>query len=267
MLAATADTSVERIALLSDTHISANPLTALLGKEKSGHLRDIVDGVLELRRTPTRVIVNGDCAFGAGHRSDYAKFFKLLAPLRREGLPIHLAMGNHDDRANFRDALNADTPTLVGDRQVSMVPGRHADLYLLDSLDVTNSEPGRLGEAQLTWLASQLDARPTRPAVIFAHHPPTRIRDEKNVLEILSPRRQVKAMFYGHTHNYHVQKHRPDGLHLINLPPTSYVFNSARPTGWVDLQLHDRGAMVGLISLDPTHPQHAEKHELPWRAS
>jgi 3',5'-cyclic-AMP phosphodiesterase len=257
---------VERVALLSDTHISANPLVALVGKAKAGNLRRIVRNVLELPTKPACVVVNGDCAFGAGHRSDYARFFKLLNPFQEAGLAVHMAMGNHDDRDNFWHALPDDArATSVRDRQVSLVPLQLADLYLLDSLDVTNKEPGRLGEAQLKWLAASLDARRHRPAVVFAHHPPTRIRDQRNVLEVLSPRRQVKAMFYGHTHNWSVTRHRGDGLHLINLPPTSYVFDDTRPVGWVDLQLTARSATVGLVSLDPTHPQHAETHELRWR--
>ena len=40
------------------------------------------------------------------------------------------------------------------------------------------------------------------------------------------------AYIYGHTHNWKVESDT-SGIHLINLPPVSYVFREGEPSGWV----------------------------------
>ena len=254
-----------RIILLSDTHIGGGSLANVLHRHCVPNLRQVVDAIRELPTRPARVLVNGDCAYYVGGREDYRQLLDLLQPIREIDVPVHLALGNHDNRVNFRMALPSIASPLL-DRQITVIEEPHADLYLLDSLHVTNDDTGRLGETQLDWLARHLDARPDRAAIVFAHHPAESLDDRQNILEILSPRHQVKAFFFGHTHDWSVTRDRGDGLHLVNLPPTSYVFHSDRPLGWVDLQLTSSGAKLGLVSLDPTHPQHAEQHELTWRS-
>ena len=82
---------------------------------------------------------------------------------------------------------------------------------------------------------------------------------------MIRPRKQVKAYIFGHTHNYSVKKDY-SGIHLINLPPSAYVFKEGEPTGWIHATLQRRGIRLELRCLDPKHPKHAEVHELKWRA-
>jgi 3',5'-cyclic AMP phosphodiesterase CpdA len=145
-----------------------------------------------------------------------------------------------------------------------------ANLFLLDSLDQTNHTPGVLGEAQIRWLGEALDARKGKPALVFVHHQPddrpnpSGLTDTKPLLDTLLPRRQVKALFYGHTHVWDVGKR--DDLHCINLPAVAYVFIPGQPSGWVDAHLKDNGISLELRCIDPSHPKHGEKVDLTWRA-
>jgi hypothetical protein len=181
---------------------------------------------------------------------------------------VYLQLGNHDNRQNFWKAIPA-TDQIVENRHVAIVKTPRANFFLLDSLDVVNQASGLCGPAQLHWLAGALDAHADKPAITMVHHQPdTRpdpggLVDTQALLDILTPRRQVKAHVFGHTHNWKVTAQ--DGLHLINLPPVGYVFTKGHPNGWVDLQLEkDRGRLT-LHTLDPHHAQAGQQRELTWR--
>jgi hypothetical protein len=90
------------------------------------------------------------------------------------------------------------------------------------------------------------------------------LRDTIPLLKILLPRKHVKAYFFGHTHQYtHKQI---DGLHLVNLPSTAWIFMKGQPLGWTDMHLEKNGAKLQLHCLDPKHPLHKDKLDLEWRA-
>jgi len=77
---------------------------------------------------------------------------------------------------------------------------------------------------------------------------------------------QVKAFIYGHTHTWQVET-SVTGVHLINLPPTGYVFQEGRPSGWVRLTLAKNGAELELRCQDRQHPDHGQIKKLEWRAA
>ncbi|HEX7652393.1 MAG TPA: metallophosphoesterase, partial [Verrucomicrobiae bacterium] len=159
----------------------------------------------------------------------------------------------------------------VPDKQVSWLPGELADWYLLDSLEVAAKASGEIGAAQLAWLGQALDSRPQKPAVVMVHHNPlftptgSGLIDTAALMEVLAPRRQVKVLIFGHTHDWHVGVHE-SGIHLVNLPPTSYPFKEGRPNGWVRATLKPQVLEVELRALDHHHPEHGQKQVLMWRA-
>jgi 3',5'-cyclic AMP phosphodiesterase CpdA len=260
-------------ALLSDTHIAADRAKVNREVAMAAHLEAVVRDVLAQSRRPSGALINGDLALNTGEAADYATFTDLIAPLRAAQIPLHLALGNHDNRERFWAALRDDAAAKrpVVDRQVAFVPAARANWFILDTLDKTNSTPGLLGEAQLAWLARELDAHADKPALVVTHHNPTldpakvSIIDEAALYAVLRPRRQVKAHFFGHSHVWSVV---PDesGLHRVNLPAVAYVFEATQPSGWISAQLAPRGMTLQLRCVDPSHRLHGETKELTWRA-
>ncbi len=260
-------------AFFSDTHIAADAAVKNSGVNMADHLAACVRELAAWPVKPAAVIVNGDLAFKNGQPEDYATFGRLIAPVRALA-PLHLSLGNHDEREHFWSAFPQDAVKLqsVPQKQATVFASERANWFLLDSLEFTLSTPGELGAAQLDWLAAELAVRPDKPAIIVAHHNlethgmVAGIKDSAALAELFARHRQVKAFIFGHTHNWNVTRHT-SGVQLINLPPTGYVFEQGRPSGWVRCTLTREGAEFELRSLDEKHPEHAQVKKLSWRAN
>src|SRR4051794_16068053 len=98
-------TDPHRFALLSDLHIAADPAVVARGVNMSNTLKQAWGGVLALEPRPAAVIVDGDLAYLKGLGEDYATVVGQLKPLREGGMPVHLTLGNHDDRVRFWEAI------------------------------------------------------------------------------------------------------------------------------------------------------------------
>ena len=273
--AAESDADPDLWALLSDTHIAADRTTVMRDVNMTDHLEAAVKGVSKLASRPAGVFVNGDCAVLKGLAEDYATFSALITPLREAGLPLHLTLGNHDDREVFWTSLKNSRPAAppLASKHVSIVEGARANWFLLDSLHEVNKTPGTLGDEQRAWLTKALDANATKPALVMVHHNPvtpmpekkTGLTDAEELLAVLLPRRHVKALFFGHTHTWRFAAQ--DGLHLVNLPAVAYPFAATEVTGWVDAKLSEKGASLTLHAHDTQHAAHGKTTELAWRAA
>jgi hypothetical protein len=104
-----------------------------------------------------------------------------------------------------------------------------------------------------------------------AHHYPAKtstndngMEDGEAFLKVIAPRRQVKGYFFGHSHAWSVRQ-REDGLQLVNLPATAWLFTVGPPRGFVDAHLRSNGCDLTLHCLDRKDKRHGEKHTLVWR--
>lgn len=266
-----ASTDPHRLALLSDVHIAADRSAHERGVTMYDHLEHVVAEVAKLDPKPAAAFINGDCAYHLGMTADYQTLVSLLQPLRQRGFPLHLEMGNHDNRENLWKTIpNSEAHVEpLEQRQVMILKYPQANFFLLDSLDKTNHTPGTLGKQQLDWLAGALDERKGKPAIVMVHHNPNHglgasgLTDTKALFDTLLPRRQVKALFYGHTHEWTITKQ--EDLHCVNLPAVAYVFMPGQPSGWVDAHLKENGISLELRCIDRSHPKHGEKVSLTWR--
>jgi 3',5'-cyclic AMP phosphodiesterase CpdA len=273
LLAASRKSDPHTWALFSDTHIAADPAKVARETNMTDHFVAAAKEVLSLPQRPAGVLVCGDLAYNSGETGDYRQFTKLLEPLRAGGLPLHLALGNHDHRERFWAALpSADArQRAVADKHVALLKTPRLNWFILDSLEVTLQTPGLLGAAQLEWLARALDANRRKPAAVFVHHNPgteaniNGVKDTQALLDVIRPRRQVKVWIFGHTH---VWRHKTDesGLHLVNLPPVAYVFRAGDPAGWVKANVRPDGMKLELRCLDSAHQDHGQVVDLKWRA-
>lgn len=259
-------------ALFSDIHIAADTASVQRGVNVAEHLKSVSDELLALTEQPAALFITGDCALNSGEKEDYATVTKLLEPIRTQQMPIHLLLGNHDNREHFwgvlQDEKAAKRPLV--DKQAAIVRTPRANWFLLDSLEKTLSTPGYLGQEQLDWLGSALDKNADKPALILIHHNPgvegnLGLKDTTALLDVIRPRKQVKAYIYGHTHTWKIEQDS-SGIHLINLPPVAYVFQEGNPSGWVHAIVEDKKMNLELRCIDRTHKAHGQKVELAWRS-
>ena len=266
-----------RVALLADTHISADPNLVYPGTKWPGSpvkegehesvhiakcLVEAAKSVIALNPRPAHLIINGDCALSRGKEAEYKQFFRLVEPIRAAGITIHVTIGNHDNRDNLWKLLPFLKKEHMG-VQAGVIELPHANLVLLDS------GKGALGEKQLDWLAKALDERADKPALVFGHYNPypnrgvrpiNGLRDGASLLKLLAERKHARAYLYGHTHEW--QHDQRDHLHLINQPAVSYYFGKGHAHGWVDMKLTEISADLELHCIDPKHKQHGDRRRI-----
>lgn len=264
----------DHLALLADIHIHKNKAHVVHDLCPFEHFEIVREEILADPAEPARVIVAGDCAYGTGLVEDYATMIEGFLPFRERGLPVHLALGNHDHRKNILEAMakyeNKPAPKTVPPKATALIETPSANLFLLDSNVPPNQVIGFFGEAQLLWLAEELDKRPDKPALIFAHHHPMPVKKQPGLLldteefkKVIRPRRQVKGYLFGHSHRWTYEKE--DGIHYVNLPTTVWRFDKSQPYGWVLATLDETGMNLSLRCIDKKHPKHLEERRLAWR--
>ncbi len=256
-------------ALVSDTHIAADPAARHLGQVMADNLRAVTAEILAADTPPRGVFIDGDLALLDGQTGDYRTLLALLGPLLRARLPLHLALGNHDDRSRVRDVLRELVPaeTRVVDKQVAVIDRPGMRFVVLDSLDKVNVTPGLLGRGQLDWLARDLDDHAEGPTLILVHHNPAGPKpgliDTEALLEAVRPRRQVKGVVFGHTHVWDVREQ--DGLYLINLPAVAYPFAKTQPLGWCRFRTGPDGGDLELRCVGGDRRLDRQRIDLRWR--
>ena len=263
-----------RFILMADTHVCADRNKVEHECNPDQTFQQAVKDILELKPLPARLIVAGDCVYIHGRPEDYETLKEFLTPLRNAGIAIFLAMGNHDNRDAFQkvfpDAAIVNGSSLT-DRKAAVIETKHANWFLLDSLEKTNFTPGTFGEEQLKWLAEQLDKHPSKPALLVAHHglkvvpDDNQLADTEAFLNVVSPRKQVKCYFFGHSHVWSLSQ-RPDGMHLVNLPANAWLFNDRPPRGFVDAKIGRTKIDLTLRCLNHDDARHGEKYRLEWRS-
>ena len=259
--------AIDHFALLSDVHVS--------GGLNSGMAKRLSTAVTQvLAAKPQKVLVCGDCAYLSGHAGDYQEYTRRVQPLVGAGLPIHMTLGNHDKRDHFWNALPREQPDakVAIRRQAMVVKGVNANWFLLDSLVEDDKESGEVGRNQLEWLTAELDALADKPALIMVHHDlvrkgkPGALKDAEKLLAITRPRRQVKALFWGHTHVWGVTQDT-SGIHMVNLPATGYTLWMRSFLGWVDCRIHRDHAHLTIHAIDAKKKENGLTVPLKWRAA
>jgi Icc protein len=243
-----------RWALLSDTHIPEDVNNNYRGFYPYQNLQKVVPDIIS--------------ALPDGQPGDYENLKKLLVPIA-EKRPVFLALGNHDDRENVVKVFE----TTPGEKQP--VKGKHvvvADkppvrLIILDSLLYVNKAPGLLGKAQRQWLVNYLTECDDTPTILCFHHTledgDGDLLDLPRLYSIIKPIRKVKAIVYGHSHEYKFSEF--EGIHLINIPAVGYNFNDSEPVGWMEAALTAKGGRFKLNAIAGNKSDDQSITKLNWR--
>ncbi|GMU22391.1 MAG: hypothetical protein AMXMBFR13_24770 [Phycisphaerae bacterium] len=257
-------------ALVADTHVNPSAEATERGQNMHDNFRAVVRDALQPHRKIAGMIINGDIAHRRGDSGAYRLILELLAPVRRSGIDLRLAMGNHDNRDHFLSAFpdEQQRPPHVAAKHVEAFNTGPVRMIVLDSLIRPNHTPGELGVEQLHWLGSTLDAQPRIPTLLFVHHDLGEsggsLQDTPALIELITPRRQVKAVFQGHNHEYSFRE--VEGVHLVKMPATSYVFGPDKPLGWLQATIKPDSCELLLRVLSADGIADGGTRVLQWRA-
>jgi Icc protein len=253
------------LALLSDTHIPADPRNEYRKFYPWANLKAIVPQVGET--CPEGVILSGDAARLAGELEDYEALRKLLAPLAGQ-MPVYIGLGNHDDRGHFAKVFDYDAGVrqTVFEKHVLVIERPAVRFIVLDSLLYVNKTAGLLGKAQRVWLGQYLENSDARPTMLFVHHTlgdgDGELLDVDGMFRSIRPHRKVKAIFYGHSHEYGFGE--KEGVHLVNVPAAGYNFTDSEPVGWIDAQFTSKGVELVLKAIGGNRANDGKLTSLTW---
>ncbi|MFC9770730.1 MULTISPECIES: phosphodiesterase [unclassified Pseudarthrobacter] len=191
---------------LSDPHLLGGPEPLYGVVDSEARLAQLFEEVKASGARPEAVIFTGDLA-DKGEPDAYAKLRAIVDPACKElGAEVIWAMGNHDNRANFREGLldqpGDDAPVdnsyfINGLRVITMdttVPGYHH---------------GELSGSQLEWLARELETPAPDGTILALHHPPVpsvldlsvlvELRDQGSLAAVVR-NSDVRTILAGHLH-------------------------------------------------------------------
>lgn len=188
---------------LSDLHLVAAP-RLVYGLDPRERLSLAVADINAHHGDAAAVVITGDLA-DRGEPEAYAALKDLLQPL---SVPVHLGIGNHDDRRAFQAAFPEVPRDLNGFCQAVFEIGAFRFL-LLDSISDVG-DAGRYCEARVAWLDGELRAAPETPTYLFVHHNPApcglaeedriMLLDEAALGTVLKRHPQVRHLAFGHVH-------------------------------------------------------------------
>lgn len=258
-------TGAMKIALLSDTHLHADPSHEYRGFRPFDNLVEASKQVLNF--DAEFALLCGDAARFDGKKEDYEQLKKLLEPINSK-MKMEIALGNHDDRANFWTVFKEKPidKTLAGKKHVSIADLGPQRWIVLDSLMYVDKTPGFLGQEQRDWLDKFLGSDLTRPVVVMVHHTLGQrdgdLLDTERLLAIAQKHSHVKAIVFGHSHQWRIEQQ--DKLWLINLPALGYNFADDQPIGWTKAELRPDELLLTLSAIGGNRDEHDKTHSLRW---
>jgi Icc protein len=190
---------------ISDIHLAA-PGERINDAEPIKQVRRVLARIRELTCTPSFIIISGDLS-DDGSTASYAEVKNLLPELAGPQTPILLALGNHDDRATFRQVVMGQDAVTGPYCHSQTIDG--VQIVVLDST-IPGDEAGEIGPSQLAWLDEQLQTPGPLGSLVVLHHccrlaaPPQTVKRfvlrDADALESIIARHQVLGVLTGHSH-------------------------------------------------------------------
>lgn len=173
--------------VLSDLHVMP-PGQLSVTLDTGARLEQAVEAVIARYGQADFCILAGDLA----DTGDPAAYQRLQSIIARLPIPVHITLGNHDDRAAFLSVFGARFVAETGkvDKVIDIKGYR---IVLLDS-----SEPGRvdgvLTQAQIAWVHARLAEAMDRPVIVVLHHNANALHIESDNIRILEPDAFITAL-------------------------------------------------------------------------
>ena len=176
-----------KFVVMSDLHVMPEGELSMT-LDTGARLQQAVDAVIARYGDADFCVLAGDLA-DLGQPAAYEHLKSIIARLP---IPVHITLGNHDDRPSFLAAFGADFAAETGkvDKIIDLKGYR---IILLDS-----SEPRRvdgvLEEAQIAWLRARLAEALDRPVIVILHHNANALHINADTIRILEPDAFIDAL-------------------------------------------------------------------------
>ena len=151
------------IAQVTDIHLGFQPDDP--AEMNRRRLDDVVAALLALTPRPDLLLATGDLT----ENGSLASYQTLKSVTRQLPFPVHFALGNHDDRSNFRTVFPEVPVSASGHVQYDFLHGA-LRFVVLDTLEA-GQHGGAFSTQQAQWLDGVLGGD-DRPTVLVLHHPP-----------------------------------------------------------------------------------------------
>lgn len=186
----------------TDIHLTALGQT-IGGRDPNKNFARALDHAMQLHSDAEAIFITGDLS----DWGDAADYKRLSATLDALPMPVHLCIGNHDDRPTFIKEF----PNLEGDGGFvqSVVPLSIGHAITLDTWG-PESHAGHFCNARGQWLSKQLSEL-EGPIWIFMHHNPVpchvapmdeiMLLDSARLGHVITPYKdKISHIFHGHCH-------------------------------------------------------------------
>jgi Icc protein len=195
------------LAQISDMHFRSHGRKLYDFIDVNGCNAEVVSQLNALEEQPDAVVITGDIV-NCGLPQEYEVARRTLGNLR---YPLFIIPGNHDDKAQFLEALHPLCPQLGTDPQnmryaIDDFPMR---LLFVDS-SLAGESKGYLTLETLAWLEGQLEQGGGKPTAVFMHHPPVKVGSAQmdaiscengdQLLALIDRFPSLVRVFCGHTH-------------------------------------------------------------------
>ena len=176
-----------KFVVMSDLHVMPQgELSVTL--DTGSRLEQAVDAVISRYADVDFCVIAGDLV-DAGQPAAYERLKTILSRLP---IPVHITLGNHDNRAAFLSVFGDSFIAATG-KVDKVIDASGYRIILLDS-----SEPGRvdgvLSDTQITWLTARLAEAVDRPIIVILHHNANALHIESDNIAILDPHAFVAAL-------------------------------------------------------------------------
>lgn len=203
---------------LSDPHIQPAGETFWEVIDGYDMTRRALEAIDLSRLKPDFLIISGDLAQDGDYDRAYARIRKIVDDIEEKfGVPVLLALGNHDERAVFRRVVLGDDGSSGAKPYYYTRRVAGLKVVVLDS-NGYQAANGRIDDEQLDWLVQEL--REERlPCLVVCHHPPIPTGIERLNGELLSNadmlgdilavyRDQILGILCGHIHHVNIGEFR-----------------------------------------------------------
>ncbi len=191
---------------LTDIHTADPSGPTWWGQDAGANLQSVVDTVKDMTVDVAAIIVSGDLV-NQPSVANYESYNQASESLRSLGVPVFLSLGNHDDRALFRQCVLGVDGGLPTDPYYYSEQIAGLRIIVLDTRGGTAGTIG-VDTEQLDWLEHEMTNPADHDSLVVMHHPPlptavadlnARVDNVARLRDVLSGHR-VRGILCGHVH-------------------------------------------------------------------